>query len=349
MIPRMAGVRPAPSLFVLTPLQRACRRASSLPTVQPFRYVEKANAPSTTLPADLDVPARRPDQNLLSYGYHSGKAYWQFYKQGVKNVWNNRKEANEVRQRHKNNKSAALGPDMDASRLSFTRREYQLLRRSKHDMRRVPAFALLLMVFGEWLPVFVIFVNAIVPLPCRIPRQIERSERNREAQRLHGRTLLFDAQQRQGLRSQHVAPHDKQLRALDTMQINLATAAKDLVEHNKTSLPVYLNHAFANFNLRSPLWDRTGAYAVVPWLLWKIKLRSHLTYMVVDDALLLRDGGVGALHPKNVFEACTERGINIVDEDGQFRKDRELRADLEKWLKEKRSRAWLELFIQKKA
>ncbi|OJD38002.1 letm1-like protein [Diplodia corticola] len=332
MIPRLArmgSARPIPSLFVLTPLQVACRRAST----QILHSNKQANGPSTTLPATLEIPARDPGQNILSYAFQSGKAYWGFYKQGVKNVWANRKLANEVKSKHRS-----------ASGMALTRHDFQLLRRSRHDMRRVPAFALLLLVFGEWLPLIVIFVNGLVPLPCRIPRQVQSAERKREDQRYRGRLLLSDTSQRAGLHSQHVPSGDTQLKALSTLRIDLKTATKNLLDHKGTALPAYLQLAFTNFNLRSPLWDRTSISAIMPTVLWKHRLKRHLTYMATDDALLLRHGGVKSLSAEEVLFACTERGIRLVEEDGQVRRHQKLREDLTQWLEKKRSEAWLKLF-----
>ncbi|KAK0628017.1 hypothetical protein DIS24_g10888 [Lasiodiplodia hormozganensis] len=364
MISRIGSARVAPSPFALTPLQFACRRAvhqqaATSPSRPPSKSQpkldlinrERANPPVSTLPELVDVPPRRPDQNILSYGLQSGKAYWKFYKAGVKSIWNNRKLAKAVLERLRQNKEpfVQIKPGMDALDVAFTRGEFQLLRRSQHDMRRVPAFAVLLLLCGEWLPVIVIFVDGLVPLPCRIPRQVEKAERKREDQRRGGRKLLADTQAAARIDQHRVPQGDGEtMRALDTLHLNLDQAAKNLTHSPKTSVHLYLHHAATNFNVRSTLWDRTKAYTIMPSILWMIKLRRHLRYLTLDDALLRRDGGVDALRPEEVLVACTDRGIDITGKaEGQWRPDAQLRADLKEWLQKRRGSEWLKLLFEK--
>ncbi|EOD45426.1 putative letm1-like protein [Neofusicoccum parvum UCRNP2] len=299
---------------------------------------ERANPPVSTLPAPVDVPDRQPGQSLFSYGLKSGKAYLQFYKTGVKHVWHNWKQANAVKARLRGSAPIAIKRDMDVRHAPFTRGEFQLLRRSQYDIRRVPPFVVLFLIIGEWLPVVAAFVTALVPVTCRIPAQIEKEERKREDQRRRGKDLLLAQAARAGL-SAGGADAWKTSR-LDTLSMNLDKAGKDLSYHPKKSMHLYLHYASTNFNVRSSLWDRTGAYVIMPAIPWMIKLRRYLRYLTLDDALLVRDGGVDALRMDEVRIACSDRGINTLG-----RTDEALKRDLASWLQKKRGAEWLSLFF----
>ncbi|KAF2087214.1 hypothetical protein K490DRAFT_990, partial [Saccharata proteae CBS 121410] len=148
------------------------------------------NPPSTTLPAPLDVPDRRPDESLFSYALKSGKKYWAFYKTGIKNIHANYKARKAIiAAASKSNSKSVRGLDeANAHTAPCSRAEFQLVNRAGYDLRRVPIFALLLLLLGEWTPLFVVFCTPIVPFTCRIPRQINKQiiateERRREAKR----------------------------------------------------------------------------------------------------------------------------------------------------------------------
>ena len=65
----------------------------------------------------------------------------------------------------------------------MSRAEWQLDMRSRAEMRRVPIFAVILAVFGEWTPLVVMFATPIVPYNCRIPRQIRKSREKQHKRR----------------------------------------------------------------------------------------------------------------------------------------------------------------------
>ncbi|KAH7042759.1 hypothetical protein B0J12DRAFT_672950 [Macrophomina phaseolina] len=356
MIPRIGSALVAPSPFALPALQLACKHSllrSRLLRLAPVRHAstatatapsnpppssreDRANPPASTLPAPVNVPARAPDQSLFNYALKSGKAYLQFYKTGVKNVWSNRKLAAAVKQRLRQSPAAAaITRDLDVSRAPFTRGEFQLLRRSRYDMRRVPVFGVLFLIIGEWLPLVAVFVTSLVPVPCRIPKQIEKEERRRDGQRSAARAALLARAKELGVPvvrgSDNKAQSDAGL--LSMQRINPKQVAENVFSPDKRKVahPLYLQFAVSAFNVRWPLLDRTGI--VAPWLL---QLRKHLMYLAIDDALLARDGGAGLLRPDEVRVACSERGIDVTG-----RQTDELRNDLKAWVSKKKSAAWL--------
>ena len=74
-----------------------------------------------------------------------------------------------------------------ADRDEHTRSYLVLHHRWRHDVRRVPLFALILLVCGEFTPLVVLALPGAVPLPCRVPGQVEgllrRVERGRREAR----------------------------------------------------------------------------------------------------------------------------------------------------------------------
>lgn len=77
--------------------------------------------------------------------------------------------------------------------------------------------------------------------------------------------------------------------------------------------------------LMNGLWDRVGW---VPTWLAKGKVERWLRFLVKDDEMLVKGGGVEALNGDEVVLACVDRAINTVGRDIE-----ELRTVLGKWLK----------------
>ena len=150
---------------------------------------------SSTRPAEIgspDGPERDDGGNVTTaarakYLYSLGKAYLTFYKTGLKNIWNNRKEYNEIKSR--------LGPispeeaalyggqplnenDPQTVVPTITRREYQLYLRTRHDLLKLVPFGLVFMICGEFTPLIIpILGSRVVPFTCRIPQQVQSDRR----------------------------------------------------------------------------------------------------------------------------------------------------------------------------
>jgi hypothetical protein len=167
-------------VFSQTPLFRYASTTSTLPAKTPRTH--PVNGPSTTLPAPISVPERAEGQSFFpSYALTLGKAYLTFYKTGVKNIYTNFKLSRGIQHaidaQHASSFSAAVAS------ASLTRSDLQLLIRNWHDIKRVPVFALVLMICGEFTPLVVIALSGVVPWTCRIPKQIESDRRKLEQQR----------------------------------------------------------------------------------------------------------------------------------------------------------------------
>ena len=274
------------------------------PTLNPYDFSDKINPPSTTLPAPLVVPERQPDQGTIKYYASVGRAYWGFYKTGVKNVWRNAQERQRLVRRTRMNKKTPPPAMPDTKRNSvlderalgqyanypFTRAEFQFFTRAWSDAKRIPLFVILLAVFGEWTPLIVAFCTPIVPYTCRIPKQIRKSREKLEERRsLSFRGVLggVPTAQRSGT-NEDVRSLDE----LDSVQIS----------HISRSLGLYFN-----------FWERLGA-VWPPQMLLKRRLRKRLQYLELDDALLRRDGGISLLKgDEEIRLAAEDRGIDILN------------------------------------
>ncbi|KAG0647239.1 hypothetical protein D0Z07_7014 [Hyphodiscus hymeniophilus] len=113
--------------------------------------LSKVNGPPTTLPALLDLPIREPNQSFFpGYAFKLGKAYATFYKTGVFNIYKNFQASRPLQRTLSSKYGGSLSSAISSGAL--TRSEFQLLNRNWHDLKRVPAFALVFLICGEFTP-----------------------------------------------------------------------------------------------------------------------------------------------------------------------------------------------------
>ncbi|KAK3950764.1 hypothetical protein QBC32DRAFT_240837 [Pseudoneurospora amorphoporcata] len=137
------------------------------------------NPPYTTRPPPLNLPERQPDASTFSHLFATGKAYVTFYKTGLRQVVTNFKLLRAVGKGGEGPIARSENPITDADcidgYLRFrTRGSLLLYKRMKHDLNKLPVFALLLLVCGEFTPFVVLAVPTIVPYTCRIPKQVDK-------------------------------------------------------------------------------------------------------------------------------------------------------------------------------
>lgn len=137
------------------------------------------NPPYTTRPPPLNLPERQPDASTFSHLFATGKAYLTFYKTGLRQVITNYKVLRAVGQGGEGPIARSENPVTDPNcidgYLRFrTRGSLLLYRRIKHDLQKLPIFALMLLVCGEFTPFVVLAVPTIVPYTCRIPKQVDK-------------------------------------------------------------------------------------------------------------------------------------------------------------------------------
>lgn len=257
------------------------------------------NGPLTTLPAPLDLPTRGPDQGLPSFLFQTGKTYIQFYKTGVKNIYTNYKLCQQIKSRLSSSNTTL---QQAVQNHGITRSEFQLLHRNKHDMKRVPIFALILLVCGEFTPLLVIALPAVVPWTCRIPRQIEKTRRKLEERRSESfRDLTSD-----------LPPN--------STPGNSIAGVENLDRFQS-------RHINASLGLSSKIWEWVFG---PPAILLRKRVTRKMEYLDMDDKLVRRAGGFGGLSEEELKMACVDRGINALD-----RKAELLRRTLDSWLRSK--------------
>jgi hypothetical protein len=254
-----------------------------------------ANPPSTTRPPPLDLPTRKPETSTFSHLLATGKAYLTFYKTGLKHIYTNTRLVYALN----SGPDAAAPTHATPTAGGRTRAQLLLLRRWRHDVRRLPLFALLLLVCGEFTPLAVLALPQLVPYTCRIPAQERRMWRAAEERRARSFADLCNAR-----------------------------ASGQYVEGGRRPPNrVEAGHIARRLGLVSPLWDRVGMGGWAPAFMTRRRVAAHIGYLADDDALLLRAGGVPALESEEVRLACVDRGIDVLG-----RSDEELRRLLGQWL-----------------
>ena len=241
----------------------------------------------------MELPVQ-PEQGItFQYLFQLGKGYVRFYKDGVKATWNNRKLLNEKLARTPTDDRPSVWRPHYVPK-SFSRADWVLFWRVKHDMLRLPVFGLMLIVIGEFTALAVIYVDGVVPYTCRIPKQIfsglEKAEQRRK--------LAFDE-----LDAKY--PHG--------------------VLSPKITKAVARSHVLRSLHLPGVMWDKLG---FLPPGMWGIKGKYRMAFLEGDDKNLVEDGGPMGLEYEELRLACAERGIDVLG-----KSETELRGWLSDWLR----------------
>lgn len=180
----------------------------------------------------------------------------------------------------------------------LSRSDFQLLVRNWHDVKRVPTFALVFIVCGEFTPLVVVAMSNVVPWTCRIPKQIEGDRKKLEERRkISFRNLTMP-----------LPDNEVGVEGLERMQ---------------------LLHISWSLGLSSSMWDWLGGRLPgLPNAILRRKVRARLEYLELDDELIGREGGVVGMEEEEIKMACVERGIDVVGRDLSG-----FRADLKGWLR----------------
>lgn len=294
---------------------------AALSAVQSKSSIDAVNPPRSTLPPPLTLPQRSQAQTVVIYWWQIGKAYGTFYKEGIKAVWYNSRAAQTIRDRITKEKEAKTVNDA-AAKAMITRSEWQILERNSHDIGKLPLFGLLVLLFGEWLPLLVPFMPNAVPGTARIPKQVMGMRKKAEERR------------RRSFREGFAEPSKDQLPGslseIAAKSANgVAWPTADSV-YTKAMLgglrPDQLLHMSTALGLHSNLWDRIQLPP--PSLLLRRKLSKRLQYLALDDKLLMRGGGAPKLSSIELEIACEERALDILG-----KSDETLRKSLDFWLK----------------
>ncbi|KAK3113108.1 hypothetical protein LTR53_009925 [Teratosphaeriaceae sp. CCFEE 6253] len=311
-----------PDLATANAISKHYSAKAALDQVESGMTSDPVNPPLSTVPPPLDLPERAKAQSAPIYWFRVGRAYGSFYKEGVKAVWYNNKAAKLLQQRvvHENEGRRRDGKaDPIESSSSLTRAEWQVCQRRDHDIKKLPLFAVLVLIFGEWLPLFVPFMPGVVPGTCRIPTQVRgMREKAEERRRASFRTANFE-------------PSSEQLQLDDAARRVAAStwpmASPDYIRAFLQPLRQdQLHHLSVTLGLHSSIWER--AQLSPPDFIIRPRLVKRLQYLTMDDRLLGQSPPTAKLSHAEVEIACGERGLDVLG-----RPEAVLRENLEWWLK----------------
>jgi hypothetical protein len=273
-----------------------------------------------------------------------GRAYYTFYKTGLKNVYHNYRASLPIRRSlglpvylpTSPPPAPSTGPkgtsgavfDTAVETLNISRADLQLVRRAAYDVRRMIPFTLILIVCGELTPLVVLALgNAVTPFTCRVPKQVDKERMEREKLK----RLAFEAVQG-GLGSATPIPPGSE-EEMTWLADNFANA-----EFVATASAEQVLRACAVFGLTKS-HDRPAF--LVP-LIYRPRLERWAEYLALDDRLIARGGGVKAMNAEEVRTAVEERGgfgvagaVSQRSGDG-WSAEREERQWLEQWLKRRK-------------
>jgi hypothetical protein len=260
------------------------------------------NPPISTLPPSLELPIRTPETSTFKHYLHTGKAYASFYKTGAMAIFSNQKLSVEPQKLVDLQYKGAVYEAVNDRK--FTRSDYQLLLRNRHDILRVPLFGLLFIVCGEFTPLIVLAVSSIVPYTCRIPKQVNAD------------LLKVSNRRKESFVNNKPEP---------------VIAKNEKGEEELTS--EQKRHIAEACGLTSTLWNRLFATGP-PGAILNRRVGRHLEYLETDDLLISRDGGYAALTPEEIKRACADRGIDVLE-----RSNVEQKEALHRWFEGRRTGA----------
>ncbi|GAQ44768.1 hypothetical protein AtubIFM57143_008526 [Aspergillus tubingensis] len=296
------------------------------------------NPPPSTRPASLALPPTPspntplPPSDKLKRYITIGRAYLTFYKTGLKNVYHNYRAAIPLRRTLKLSPyiPSSIPPPPSSSTKDVStpfyktlqtndlhRSHFQLLRRSAHDIRRMIPFSLILIICGELTPLAVLALgNAITPLTCRIPRQLEKEREKRARAKREALVVGTGSVTPPGVGS--VEEMGVLKRMVDGSWIEGAGAGEVM-------------RACAVLGLARS-YERPG------WLVrvvYRGRLRRYAEYLACDDELIRRGGGVAGMEAEEVRIAVEERGgvgVGVGGVREGWEAEREERRWLERWV-----------------
>jgi hypothetical protein len=246
----------------------------------------------TTVPAPLNLPVRQPGQGIVGHLYATGKAYLAFYRTGLHHVFLNYRTARAI-ERSLRAKCLTVSQAIDEGHL--TRTQFQLLHRNRHDIRRVPIFALVCLCCGELTPLVVLLLANQVPWTCLTPRQVQKY-RQRQA----------DARARSG-----APPPAVTVSALSARETPQRRSRREELLQVSGVLGLH------------------GRWWRPPTAILQRRLRRHVDYLETDDRLIIsrNEAGPSEWPLVEVEWALVDRGICVLG-----KSEEELRRALDRWL-----------------
>ncbi|KAJ5780908.1 hypothetical protein N7457_006068 [Penicillium paradoxum] len=296
------------------------------------------NAPISTLPAEITTPSPLSSSagaaDKLKRYVEFGRAYLTFYKTGLKNVYHNYRASLPLRKKlglpayipispprtsTYNRKAPSIKQEPQVGRAQF-----QLVRRSARDVRRMIPFTMILIACGELTPLIVpIFGSAITPATCRVPSQVEKERLAATNRKL----AALDA---------HITGSEDKTLAL----LKCESAEQLCLVAKRFADPAWAASADSASVLRAcavfGLVKRhdTARGSLLAGVVYRPRLARYVEYLAIDDGMIRAGGGVSAMNAAEVRIAVEERGGVDVSSATQDRKQAEKleRRWLEQWI-----------------
>lgn len=273
---------------------------------------EISQKPSINVPKTLPIQLKSKDEIYeyvklnhnsrlplkVSQGLGYAKELMNFYKNGIKNVWNNKTEVNELLKNYKISALTRKGTDQNIkidnfdkltkelalaiqslNQLNFSRYEYQLVNRTGKDFYKIPLFVLICLIFAETTPLLCYALPQITPSTCVLPSILPR---------------LWNVQ----------ASNE-----LVKVRANLSQE-----ELESTALKTAYNLPLNQVRLLSKTLRLTFKYIPIqlyPESLLRDRLNNYYLYLKVDNYFIsgLNNGNVWDLSNQELINACLERNL----------------------------------------
>lgn len=194
-------------------------------------------------------------------------------------------------------------------------------------------FTFMLIICGELTPLVVLALgSAVVPYTCRVPKQFTK-DRAQKAARKRAALIAHHVQSTGSISYPSDAQGKGKAEELDLLAQYANPAWID------TASAEEVLRACAVFGL---VRTHTRPSALVS-LVYRARLRRYAEYLALDDGLIRRGGGVGAMEAVEVRMAVEERGgVEIVmGSEGE--------GGSEGWEGEREQRRWLEGWLERRA
>jgi len=263
------------------------------------RYAIKGLVPNldTTRPAPLELPepphpyawpsarSKYPSKWDFKYLFHLGKAYGKFYWAGIKNVYANYKTRQQIVKRLNGTpRDMAARYAGSPQRISYN--EYELLGRSKRDLKKLIPFGLIFAICGEFTPLIIVALGSrVVPGTCVIPKQTVQDRKK----------IL----ERESMYMKFMA---------DTWRQRLDIVAKEEKPSTTEMRPFLLPNAY-RLGL-TPFMNLSGLTSDLYWRLsLQRRLKKHSDEILSTAILVQREGGWSKRSPMDMWEWGSKYGM----------------------------------------
>ena len=284
--------------------------STRLPGISPE---EAVNPPASSRPPPLELPASDPTVPFYKYYFRLGRGYVGFYKAGFKQIIANAKIGRRLP------RSPPQSIDEALREGTVTRGQYHLLLRTKSDISRIPLFALVFLICGEFTPLLVPFLSPIVPKTLWLPSQWEKARRKAALRR----------QRYICLEGGSVAPNARR-----------ASSTSSPVRPSGVEAALGVSNYNTGITLNAwPRWWDSWLVQRMPASYLIQRIDSKTSELLLDDFAICRDGGVSAMVDEEIMMALDARGYDIIGKEmtelrGVFEK--ELEKSKSKWTREMR-------------